>query len=94
MGFGPAAQAAFGARVEATLWVKLGSFHAPTLAHDQRAKLLVLHDEGDREVPLEAGRELAAAWPGACFETTQGLGHTRILSDEAVVERAVRFLRQ
>src|SRR5438874_759784 len=33
-----------------------------------RARLLVLHDPADREVPVDDGRELAAAWPSGVFE--------------------------
>lgn len=54
--------------------------------------LLVVHDRGDREVPWEEGRDLAGAWPGALLKTTEGLGHHRILADEAVVAFSVAFL--
>jgi hypothetical protein len=37
---------------------------------------------------------IAAAWPGARFMKTQGLGHGRILRDPAVVEAAVAFISQ
>lgn len=52
---------------------------------------LILHDEGDVEVPYAEGRAAAARWPGARMLTTQGLGHRRILHDAAVVEAIVRF---
>ncbi len=54
--------------------------------------LLAFHDAADREVPLDHGERLAAAWPGARLETTRGLGHRRILADPAVVAAAVEFL--
>ena len=55
--------------------------------------LLVVHDSGDREAPLEQAMQIVEAHTGP-VETliTDGLGHNRVLSDEAVVERIARFV--
>jgi pimeloyl-ACP methyl ester carboxylesterase len=53
--------------------------------------LLVLHDRGDREVPFAEGAELARTWPGAVLESTEGLGHLRLLKDPACIARALQF---
>lgn len=53
---------------------------------------LVVHDAGDREVPVGHGRALVEAWPGACWMETTGLGHRRLLRDPAVVARVVEFI--
>ncbi len=58
------------------------------------AALLVIHDRGDREVPLEHGAQLAATWPGAELRVTDGLGHRRILRDREVIAATVEFVRQ
>ncbi|MFT3771288.1 MAG: alpha/beta fold hydrolase [Minicystis sp.] len=79
-------------RVESRFGVPLEELHAPTAARELHAPLLVIHDEDDREVPLACGRALAAAWPGARLEITQGLGHGRILWDAGVVRRIADFL--
>jgi pimeloyl-ACP methyl ester carboxylesterase len=55
---------------------------------------LVIHDANDVSVPWQQGEMIAAAWPGARFMKTQGLGHGRILRDHAVVEAAVAFISQ
>lgn len=55
-------------------------------------RLLVQHDQGDPEVPVDDGRVVAAAWPGAELALTSGLGHYRILKDAAVIRRGVDFL--
>ncbi|WP_161787168.1 alpha/beta fold hydrolase [Hymenobacter sp. IS2118] len=55
-------------------------------------KVLVLHDEDDEIIPYAEGQEIAAAWPGAVFHATQGLGHNRILRDAEVIQTAVAFL--
>jgi hypothetical protein len=54
--------------------------------------LLVIHDRGDREVPLDDAIRIVAAWPGAQLLETTGLGHHRLLRDARVVGRAVDFL--
>ena len=53
---------------------------------------LVVHDGGDREVPASHGRALAAAWPGARWLETAGLGHRRLLHDPGVVSAVVGFI--
>jgi len=67
-------------------------FDIPAAARKLTAPLLVFHDELDAEVPLANGEAIANAWPGAVLVRTEGLGHTRIVHDEAVVARAVEFL--
>jgi pimeloyl-ACP methyl ester carboxylesterase len=53
---------------------------------------LIIHDRDDRTVPVAVGRTLAAAWHGARLVETSGLGHNRLLRDEAVVEAVVAFV--
>ena len=53
---------------------------------------LVVHDAGDRVVPVAAARILAESWPGARIAETSGLGHNRILRDEAVVATVAEFI--
>ena len=62
-------------------------------AKDDRA-LLVFHDVQDSEVAISNGEAIASAWPGATLVKTEGLGHKRIVHDEGVVTRAVRFLTE
>jgi pimeloyl-ACP methyl ester carboxylesterase len=61
---------------------------------DLTVPALVIHDADDASVPWQQGEMIAAAWPGARFMKTQGLGHGRILRDHAVVEAAVAFISQ
>ncbi len=53
---------------------------------------LVIHAPDDREVSAEQARLYAAAGPHVELYWANGLGHRRILSDPAVVERAVGFV--
>jgi pimeloyl-ACP methyl ester carboxylesterase len=76
-------------RFDANIWELLATdLNAARLD----APALVIHDEDDSSVPWQQGRLIADAWPGAQFVTTQGLGHTRILRDPAVIERVAGFI--
>jgi predicted alpha/beta hydrolase family esterase len=54
--------------------------------------LLLVHDEDDREVSMEHPYELMKSFPGARLYKTSGLGHTRILRDENVIQEIVTFI--
>jgi pimeloyl-ACP methyl ester carboxylesterase len=77
---------------EAWVGLRFEEIEPRRLARHQDAELLVVHDRGDDEVLFEEGEELAARWPGARLEATEGLGHYRILRDERVVARAIEFV--
>lgn len=71
----------------------LASFDLGPLGADgSMPDTLVVHDRHDKESPYEVGVELAGAWPNARLMTTEGLGHQRILADEAVVAAVVGHL--
>ena len=72
----------------------LEELQAEQLAPQMKAKLLVMHDPLDREVPFAHGKTIAEAWPGAVLEALSGLGHNRPLRDAGVVKKAVEFVSQ
>ncbi|MGC4093858.1 MAG: alpha/beta fold hydrolase [Polyangiaceae bacterium] len=78
--------------VQARVGYRLADLYAPDMAREMRAPLLVLHDADDRAVPLQCGQALAAAWPKARLTTSSGLGHVRILRDDASIRQAVEFI--
>ena len=53
---------------------------------------LVVHSRDDRTVPFFAGVRLQRAWPGAKLYSVDGLGHRRILTDGAVLDRIAAFI--
>ncbi|HYC35988.1 MAG TPA: alpha/beta hydrolase [Usitatibacter sp.] len=67
-------------------------FELPHSVAAVRARALVVHDAGDREVAFASGLALARAWPGARLVRTEGLGHRAIVRDPAVVRDAIDFL--
>jgi pimeloyl-ACP methyl ester carboxylesterase len=55
--------------------------------------LLVINDEDDTDVVFRSAEELVKAYPAAKLIRTKGLGHNRILKDEAVIAATVDFIR-
>ena len=56
--------------------------------------VLVVHDEGDRKVPVTQARAIVAAYPQAELVTRSDLGHNRILRDPSTVGAVTAFLGQ
>jgi pimeloyl-ACP methyl ester carboxylesterase len=76
-------------RFDANVWESMSTdSNARTLT----MPALIVHDRDDREVPWRQGKMIAGAWPGAQWLATRGLGHRRILRDEATVKAVVDFL--
>lgn len=71
------------------VWRELATELDPT----DHTPLLVVHDSADREAPLEQAMLIVEAHTGPA-ETliTDGLGHNRVVSDPAVVERIAKFI--
>jgi len=79
----------FEAQFGADLWQR---FSPEVLARQLDVPGLVIHDQDDRDVPIEEGIAVAQAWPGAQFVRTTGLGHRRILRDPEVIARVSAFI--
>lgn len=54
---------------------------------------LIFHDEDDFEVQFDNFEQFKTLLPQAKFETTQNLGHTKILRDEEVIKKIADFIR-
>jgi pimeloyl-ACP methyl ester carboxylesterase len=80
------------AAAERDLGVDFDAVRPEALAPSLRVPLLIVHDEADAEIAAAEGRDLARAWPGAELVPTSGLGHLRLLRDEACVARALDFI--
>jgi pimeloyl-ACP methyl ester carboxylesterase len=92
LGLDPATVERMQRAIERRIGVDWSSVRGGVLAPRLAQPLLVVHDEGDREVPLAHGESFAAHWPGAKLLRTRGLGHRRLLRDADVVDAAVRHL--
>jgi pimeloyl-ACP methyl ester carboxylesterase len=71
----------------------IDALRLPLLIGERDDALLVIHDNEDREVDIEHGTQLAATWPNAQLVETSGLGHRRVLRDDAVIANIVDFVR-
>jgi pimeloyl-ACP methyl ester carboxylesterase len=69
------------------------SLQLDQLVGQREAALLVVHDRDDREVSFVHAERLAATWRQAQLHATSGLGHRRILRDDAVIAEIVGFVR-
>ena len=93
LGVGPRVQKIFNRLFEAEFGADLWQrFSTEVLARQLDVPGLVIHDQDDRDVPIEEGAAVAQAWPGAQFIRTTGLGHRRILRDPDVIARVTAFI--
>lgn len=67
-------------------------FEFRTLVESLDQPLRVIHSLDDLDVPVDGGRFVAAHWPGASLLEVDGLGHRRILWDDAVIADGLAFL--
>jgi pimeloyl-ACP methyl ester carboxylesterase len=80
------------AAIEERYGLRWSELELPRLAPRLDAQALVIHDRGDRVVPWKQGEQFARHWRGARLMSTEGLGHGRILQDDAVTQAAADFL--
>ena len=80
------------AKIEHRFGIDCNRWHLLGVAPLLTVPTLILHDETDDVVPIYWGKELNAVWPEAKLYITRGLGHNRILRNQEVVRRAVRFI--
>jgi pimeloyl-ACP methyl ester carboxylesterase len=79
-------------RLEQKIGVPWQEFEMPHAAATLKAKALVIHDQGDKDVHIDSGLSVARAWPDARFKRTFGLGHRKILRDRQVIAATIDFL--
>lgn len=93
LGFGPRTLTRLEERSVRRVGVRVEEADLLRIAQDiDRPDVLVIHDRDDREAPMARAEELVAHWPGARMTATQGLGHRRILRDDAVVRQVVAYV--
>lgn len=93
LGFGDRTSTRLVARIERRVGAPMHHFDLPELARAvTMPPALVIHDRTDRSTSVTDGAAVAAAWPGARFTVTTGLGHNRILRAPEVIADAVDFI--
>lgn len=81
------------AAIEERYGLRWSELELARLAPRLGAQALVIHDRADRVVPWKQGEQFARHWRGARLMSTEGLGHRRILQDEAVTQAAADFIK-
>jgi pimeloyl-ACP methyl ester carboxylesterase len=98
LGFGPRIRAGFLRRFEGRFGpmdgFRMGSLIAELTVRRRLPPLLLIHDRSDPETSYQGSVEIAERWPGARLETSDGLGHRRVLRDVDLVKKAVAFLAE
>lgn len=92
MGFSEKSRELFKVRLEARTGLRLDEGDFRKVGPRVPSRVLVVHDQKDKEVEFPQACELAKAIPGAKLLETEGLGHRRILRDSDVINRVGSFL--
>ncbi len=90
-GLTEATRAAMQQRVEQREGVRMRAFEPCSVGPRIRIPTLVVHDRSDRVNAFADGEAFAAAIAGARLVATEGLGHRRILRDDAVLRQVADF---
>ena len=72
--------------------VKMNSYSAYLAAAEITIPVLVIHDQNDPEVPVKAGIHIHKYLKNGELMLTEGLGHRKILGNNAVIEKIIQFI--
>ena len=93
LGFGPRTRKHLKRRAYRRVGLAVEDVDFVRLADDiERPELLVIQEREDRWARYASDLQLVEHWEGAQLTTTQGLGHQRILRDDAVARQVVAFV--
>lgn len=92
MGFGPAIREHIVGWMNRTYSVDLADYDVEAMDVPHGDRMLLIHDDGDKEVPIEHSERIAKAVGAREFIRTQGLGHRRILYAEETVQQAIGWI--
>lgn len=68
------------------------SYSAYIAAKEIDIPVLVIHDENDYEVPVQAGIHIHKQLHNGELMITKGLGHRKILGNQQVIEKVIQFI--
>lgn len=94
LGLGRRAHAAFEGEVLAVAGRPMESFDSTAYLASLNQPTLVIHAPDDKEISFSEAERMAAAGHHVSLQAAPGLGHRRILFDEAVQQRAAAFIAE
>jgi len=53
---------------------------------------LIIHDKGDKVIPIERSKNVQRHWPNASLIEVEGTGHFRILRDKETLKKVIDWL--
>lgn len=75
-------------------FTKYGENWETLLQSNFKVPTLIFHDIDDREIGIEHSKLLSKRWPWAKLVTTEGLGHRKILDNDAVAMQVLTFIQE
>ncbi len=92
LGLGEPGLAALRERLQRLTHLSFEDQRIATIGRQMRTPLLVVHDEGDRDVSFACAATYARHWEGCRVVVTRGLGHRRILRAREVLDLATCYV--
>lgn len=72
----------------------MDSYSAYLSAKEVNIPVLVIHDENDDDVPVDAAVHIHKHLKNGSLYITKKLGHRKILGDDKVIEKTIKFIQQ
>lgn len=72
--------------------IKIDDYSSNVVVKDQHVPTLILHDEDDFDILSSNADNIAKHHPNATLIKTKGLGHRKILRDDAVINHIISFI--
>jgi pimeloyl-ACP methyl ester carboxylesterase len=92
MGFSPGLREHIVGWMNRTYSVDLADYDVEAMNVPHGERMLLIHDDGDKEVPFEHSERIAKAVGARQLIRTQGLGHRRILYAEETVQQTIDWI--
>lgn len=73
--------------------VEMDSYSASRVAKEITTPVLIIHDQQDEDVPVKAAHHIHQNLATSELMITEGLGHRKILGNDAVIKKILNFIK-
>ena len=77
--------------IEAFAGIRIAEVDTRTTLASFQGEMLITHDRGDRLVPVRHALQIKKNYPRGELFLTEGLGHSRLLQDNALLAKILHF---